>query len=170
MSCKGFQKRRYILCLDFFQIKQTLAYLQQVVSQHFTGAMSVQAKKLEAEVLAPMQRWTTAYNTVQARMNKLEGVRLEVDSRRRTVAELGQKIDKQRARLPQTKSKGEFDIEQTIKKVQHKENKLAGESNLSPAFVFQSWLVGCATCHIRKQCETCCRIALQNANNSLYML
>ena len=86
----------------------------------------LQAKKLEAEVLAPMQRWTTAYNTVQARMNKLEGVRLEVDSRRRTVAELGQKIDKQRARLPQTKSKGEFDIEQTIKKVQHKENKLAG--------------------------------------------
>ena len=59
-------------------------------------------------------------------MNKLEGVRLEVDSRRRTVAELGQKIDKQRARLPQTKVKGEFDIEQTIKKVQHKENKLAG--------------------------------------------
>lgn len=86
----------------------------------------LQAKKLEAEVLAPMQRWTTAYNTVQARMNKLEGVRLEVDSRRRTVAELGQKIDKQRARLPQTKVKGEFDIEQTIKKVQHKENKLAG--------------------------------------------
>lgn len=86
----------------------------------------MQAKKLEAEVLAPMQRWTTAYNTVQARMNKLEGVRLEVDSRRRTVAELGQKIDKQRARLPQTKVKGEFDIEQTIKKVQHKENKLAG--------------------------------------------
>lgn len=38
-------------------------------------------------------------------MNKLEGVRLEVDSRRRTVAELGQKIDKQRARLPQTKSR-----------------------------------------------------------------
>lgn len=87
----------------------------------------MQAKKLEAEVLAPMQRWTTAYNTVQARMNKLEGVRLEVDSRRRTVAELGQKIDKQRARLPQTKTKGEHDIEQTIHKVQHKENKLAGK-------------------------------------------
>ncbi len=83
-------------------------------------------------MLAPMQRWTTAYNTVQARMNKLEGVRLEVDSRRRTVAELGQKIDKQRARLPQTKSKGEFDIEQTIKKVQHKENKLAGLFTLTP--------------------------------------
>ena len=43
---------------------------------------ALQAKKLEAEVLAPMQRWTTAYNTVQTRMTKLEGLRLEVDSRR----------------------------------------------------------------------------------------
>lgn len=83
------------------------------------------AKKLEAEVLAPMQRWTTAYNTVQTRMTKLEGLRLEVDSRRRTVADLGQRIDKQRARLPQTRNKGEFEMEQTIKKMQHKENKLA---------------------------------------------
>ena len=99
--------------------------------------MLLQAKKLEAEVLAPMQRWTTAYNTVQARMNKLEGVRLEVDSRRRTVAELGQKIDKQRARLPQTKSKGEFDIEQTIKKVQHKENKLAGLLSVTAQCMFK---------------------------------
>ena len=45
-------------------------------------AAALQAKKLEAEVLAPMQRWTTAYNTVQTRMTKLEGLRLEVDSRR----------------------------------------------------------------------------------------
>ena len=103
-------------------------------------AVLLQAKKLEAEVLAPMQRWTTAYNTVQARMNKLEGVRLEVDSRRRTVAELGQKIDKQRARLPQTKVKGEFDIEQTIKKVQHKENKLAGLLRI------------CFATHMHRQC------------------
>ncbi len=47
-----------------------------------TLAVALQAKKLEAEVLAPMQRWTTAYNTVQTRMTKLEGLRLEVDSRR----------------------------------------------------------------------------------------
>ena len=45
---------------------------------------------------------------------------------RRTVADLGQRIDKQRARLPQTRNKGEFEMEQTIKKMQHKENKLAG--------------------------------------------
>ena len=42
------------------------------------------------------------------------------------MADLGQRIDKQRARLPQTRNKGEFEMEQTIKKMQHKENKLAG--------------------------------------------
>jgi len=58
-------------------------------------------------------------------MKRLEGVRLEVDSRRHTVAALGAKIEGQRARLPQTRSKGEFQMEQTIRKMQHKENKLA---------------------------------------------
>ena len=62
----------------------------------------------------------------QGRMKRLEGVRLEVDSRRHTVAALGGKIEAQRARLPQTRSKGEFQMEQTIRKMQHKENKLAG--------------------------------------------
>lgn len=59
-------------------------------------------------------------------MKRLEGVRLEVDSRRHTVAALGGKIEAQRARLPHTRSKGEFQMEQTIRKMQHKENKLAG--------------------------------------------
>ena len=83
-------------------------------------------KKLEAEVLAPMQRWLTAFATVGARMKRLEGVRLEVDSRRRTVVGLGSRVDAQRLRLPHTRSKGEWQMEQTIKKMQHKENKLAG--------------------------------------------
>lgn len=82
------------------------------------------SKKLEAEVLAPMQRWTTAYNQVVARMKTLEALRLEVDSRRRTVIELGRKIDKQHAKLPQTRSKGEIELETTKKTMQHKENKL----------------------------------------------
>ncbi len=66
---------------------------------------------------------------LQTRMQRLEGVRLEVDSRRRTVADLARKIDRQRAKLPQTRSKGEFEMEQTIKKMQHKENKLSGKSS-----------------------------------------
>jgi len=65
-------------------------------------------------------------------MKRLEGVRLEVDSRRHTVAALGAKIEGQRARLPQTRSKGEFQMEQTIRKMQHKENKLAGARARAP--------------------------------------
>lgn len=82
-------------------------------------------KKLEAEVLLPMQRWATAYNTVESRMKKLEALRLEVDSRRRTVSQLGKRVEKQRAKLPQTRAKGELEMEGTIKTLQHKENKLS---------------------------------------------
>jgi hypothetical protein len=49
-------------------------------------------KKLESEVLAPMERWMNAFNLVHNRMKKLEALRLEVDSRRRTVAKLGRKV------------------------------------------------------------------------------
>lgn len=49
-------------------------------------------KKLESEVLAPMERWMNAFSLVQNRMGKLEVLRLEVDSRRRTVAKLGKKV------------------------------------------------------------------------------
>ena len=83
------------------------------------------SKKLEAEVLAPMARWAAAFAAVSARMKRLEGVRLEVDSRRRTVVALGCRIDRQRLRLPQTRSKGEWAMEQSIKAMQHKEHKLA---------------------------------------------
>ncbi|PSC69221.1 TBC1 domain family member 2A [Micractinium conductrix] len=83
------------------------------------------SKKLESEVLAPMERWMNAYALVQNRMNKLESLRLEVDSRRRTVGRLGKKVDMQRARLPQTRAKGEYEMENTIKVLQHKESKLS---------------------------------------------
>lgn len=82
-------------------------------------------KKLESEVLAPMERWMNAFALVQNRMKKLEALRLEVDSRRRTVARLGKKVDMQRAQLPQTRARGEYDMENTIKVLQHKEAKLS---------------------------------------------
>ena len=98
------------------------------------------AKKVDAEVLAPMQRWAAAFTAVGARMKRLEGVRLEVDSRRRTVVALGTRIDRQRLRLPQTRSKGEWQMEQTIKAMQHKEAKLAAARQAfkeAEALVFQ---------------------------------
>lgn len=36
-------------------------------------------------------------------------------------------VDVQRARLPQTRAKGEYEMENTIKVLQHKESKLSGE-------------------------------------------
>lgn len=36
-------------------------------------------------------------------------------------------MEKQRDRLPQTRAKGEDEMNNTIKTLQHKENKLAGE-------------------------------------------
>ncbi len=82
-------------------------------------------KKLESEVLAPMERWLNAFALVHNRMKKLEALRLEVDSRRRTVSKLGKRVDIQRAQLPQTRARGEYDMENTIKVLQHKEAKLS---------------------------------------------
>lgn len=82
-------------------------------------------KKLESEVLAPMERWMNAFSLVHNRMRKLEALRLEVDSRRRTVARLGRRVDLQRAQLPQTRARGEYEMENTIKVLQHKESKLS---------------------------------------------
>jgi len=89
------------------------------------AASPVQRSPLEHTLTYPGAR-------AQGRMKRLEGVRLEVDSRRHTVAALGAKIEGQRARLPQTRSKGEFQMEQTIRKMQHKENKLAGARARAP--------------------------------------
>ena len=68
-------------------------------------------------------------------MKKLEQVRLEVDSRRHTVAQLAQKIEKQRAKLTAAgdRQKSEETIETTIRRMQHKENKLAGARKRSCA-------------------------------------
>ena len=74
---------------------------------------------------------------LQGRMKRLEEVRLEVDSRRHTVTALGHQIEKQRAKLSPaaggTQQKVENQIDQTIRKMQHKENKLAGGSPDMPS-------------------------------------
>jgi hypothetical protein len=71
-------------------------------------------------------------------MKKLEQVRLEVDSRRHTVSQLAQKIEKQRAKLTAAgdRAKGEETIETTIRRMQHKENKLAGGCSITPQTCF----------------------------------
>lgn len=65
----------------------------------------------------------------QARHRELEGIRLEVDSRRRTVADLARRVDTMRARLGKGgDARQEAALEETIKRLQHKEGKLQGGS------------------------------------------
>ena len=87
-------------------------------------------RRLEGEVLAPIARWQDVYHSLVVRMRALEKQRLEVDSRRRTVAGLSAKVDAQRAKLGGSGvggTKAEHKLESTIKLLQHKEGKLSGE-------------------------------------------
>jgi chaperonin cofactor prefoldin len=59
-------------------------------------------------------------------MKRLEQIRLEVDSRRRTEADLSMKVEKLRDNLPRTGAKGNEQMQDTIRELQHKQNKLAG--------------------------------------------
>lgn len=83
------------------------------------------SRQLDAEVLAPMGRWNAAFQSVEVRMKRLEAIRLEVDSRRRTEADLSMKVEKQRDNLPRTGAKGNDQMQDTMRELQHKQNKLA---------------------------------------------
>jgi len=81
--------------------------------------------RMESEVLVPMQRWLDAYKTLDPQLKEVEDLRLEVDSRRHTVSDLSAQVDKYRAKLSKGQdSKVESQMEETIKKLQHKEGKL----------------------------------------------
>lgn len=80
-------------------------------------------------------------------MKRLEAIRLEVDSRRRTEADLSMKVEKQRDNLPRTGAKGNDQMQDTIRELQHKQNKLAGASSQTSDIVWAanfsfSWLFG----------------------------
>lgn len=78
---------------------------------------------------------------LQTRMRRLEAVRLEVDSRRRTVVDLRNTIENKKAK-PIT-AKLEFQVEQLIKKMQHKENKLASMYRYTDRLPKHVWAANC---------------------------
>ena len=83
---------------------------------------------IESQVLVPIKRWMDVFNALAARMKEVEALRLEVDSRRHTVIDLAASVDKQRAKLGKLGGhdvKLESQMEDTIKKLQHKESKLS---------------------------------------------
>jgi hypothetical protein len=60
-------------------------------------------------------------------MKRLEGLRLELDSRRRTVSDLQARCERARASLGATRSRGEVELELSLRKMQHKEDKMQRE-------------------------------------------
>lgn len=56
--------------------------------------------KLEEEVYVPMREWMKDYHKIQSKMRELEQLRLELDSRRRTVGDLDHKLSVMRSRAP----------------------------------------------------------------------
>lgn len=84
--------------------------------------------QLESQVLVPIKRWLDVFSSLQTRMREVEAIRLEVDSRRHTVIDLAAQVDKLRARLSRANGSDarlEANLDETIKKLQHKEGKLA---------------------------------------------
>lgn len=83
--------------------------------------------QIESQVLVPIKRWLEVFNALQLRMKEVEALRLEVDSRRHTVIDLAATVDKHRARLSRVHGSDhrlETTLDETIKKLQHKEGKL----------------------------------------------
>ncbi|KAG2485266.1 hypothetical protein HYH03_015941 [Edaphochlamys debaryana] len=81
--------------------------------------------RLEEEVLKPLRSWLQAYRTVCERMENLERLRLELDSRRRTVDGLRDKLDRLKDTQPPAKEKEKHDqeLEKTTQMLQHKREK-----------------------------------------------
>jgi len=91
--------------------------------------------QLESQVLVPIKRWLDVFTALQTRMKEVEALRLEVDSRRHTVIDLAAQVDKLRARLSKASGsdgKLEASLDDTIKKLQHKEGKLARKHHRLP--------------------------------------
>ena len=83
--------------------------------------------QIESQVLVPIKRWLDVFNALHGRMKEVEALRLEVDSRRHTVIDLAASVDKLRAKLGKVgghDAKLEASLDDTIKKLQHKEGKL----------------------------------------------
>lgn len=92
--------------------------------ERLTTASAETKKRLDVEVIQPIKQWMVAYRTIAERMRRLEALRLELDSRRRTVADLQGRCERVRANLGTTRARGEVDMEITLRKMQHKEDKM----------------------------------------------
>lgn len=84
--------------------------------------------QVESQVLLPLSRWLDILVTLQGRGKEVEALRLEVDSRRRTVADLSSSVDATRAKMSKAggqEAKLEANLDEIVRKLAHKEGKLA---------------------------------------------
>lgn len=91
--------------------------------ERISGASQELKKRLEQEVIQPLKAWLDAYRTVEVRIKELEALRLELDSRRRTVGSLQGRLERVKT-LPATNNKRDIKIKDTEEKKEHKEEKM----------------------------------------------
>ncbi|GFH20004.1 uncharacterized protein HaLaN_17049, partial [Haematococcus lacustris] len=95
-------------------------------------------QRITREVFEPLQEWLKAYNRAEDHMRRLEAVRLELDSRRRTVTNLEGRLTRIRADLGSTKHKGLIEMKEVEETLARKEEKM---SMAEEAFRTQELLV-----------------------------
>eukprot|EP00798_Chlamydomonas_sp_ICE-L_P009746 gene9746-7621_t len=81
-------------------------------------------RRLETEVIQPVKEWMVAYRTIQDRMKHLEIVRLEFDSRRRTVADLQGSYERMRANIGSLGTNAQAELQKLEAKTNHKHEKM----------------------------------------------
>jgi len=96
---------------------------QSVQLDRFASADALLKQRLDEEVSEPLEAWLAAFLDVQSRMRKLEALRLELDSRRRTVDNLYAVAERQKQGLETGSAKLREKHEATLRTLQHKESK-----------------------------------------------
>ena len=137
--------------LSYQHIMPLSELLELQASQHRSRTLTCiksTYRQDQAILTFSLRRLIEALPDVKGRMKRLEGVRLEVDSRQRTVSSLTTTLNKQRATLPpnntQMRTKGEVSVDSTIRKLTNKDNKLAGLSfTWSPDKTCQTEMKSC---------------------------
>lgn len=97
---------------------------QNVHIDKIVGSAQDLKRRLETEVIQPIKEWMVAYRTIQDRMRQLESVRLELDSRRRTVGNMQGRFERMKTNVGSMGQNGTAELEQMEKAVIHKEEKM----------------------------------------------
>eukprot|EP00210_Caulerpa_lentillifera_P001641 g1577.t2 len=96
---------------------------QNVKLDKFTSATQIIKQKLDEEVMDPLSNWLEAFEKAEERLKTLEDIRLELDSRRRTVDYLQERAERQKSLLDSGAARSPSAHELCMKQLQHKEEK-----------------------------------------------